>query len=151
MLGIRVYIVPALESPRHQPPPASPKQGRCAAQPAQRPCLGGFGGFRKETGPILAQRPGLGEIRVRKIPAWEKRREGPLRLPAETSEPFSAQKGRSLPRRDVVQAWARFGARKAVILPSKDDAPLIWRNVLAWEDSAALGRKQGQLLHNVPR
>ena len=127
---------------------------------------------------ILAQRLGSGEIRVRKIPAREKRREGPSRLPAGTSEPLSARKGRPLPRRDVVQTWARFGARRAAVLPSKDDAPLIWRNVPAWESSsgwtrkplpsqvhaprmprnvsawegsAALGRKQGQLLHNVPR
>lgn len=62
---------------------------------------------------ILTQRPGSGEMRVRKIPAWESRREGPTRLPAGTSDPFSARKGRSLPRRDLVQAWARFGATQS--------------------------------------
>ena len=31
------------------------------------------------------------------------------------------------------------------LLSSKDDAPLIWRNVPAWEDLAVLGRKKGRL------
>ncbi len=70
---------------------------------------------------ILAQRPNSGEMRVRKIPAWEKRREGTSRLPAGTSEAFSARKGDSLPRRDVVQTRAAFGACRAEILPSGDD------------------------------
>lgn len=122
MFGLRVYIVPALESPRHQAPPASPKQGRCATQPAQHLGLGEFDMLEQRMRAILAQRPGLREKRVRKIPAWEKQRAGQPRLPAKTSEPFSAQKGRSLPRRDVVQTWANFGTHKAGILPSKDDA-----------------------------
>lgn len=82
---------------------------------------------------ILAQRLGSGEIRVRKVPAWESRREGISRLPANTPDPFSARKGDSLPRRDVVQTWARFGARRAEILPSKDDVPGMTHNVPAWE------------------
>ena len=110
-----------------------PKSGRCAACPAQSPGLGGIGAFERRMRAILAQRPGSGEIRVRKVPAWESRREGISRLPAKTSEPFSAQKGNSLPRRDLVQTWARFGARKAAVLPSKDDAPPTLRNVAAWE------------------
>ena len=82
---------------------------------------------------FLPQRPGSGEKRVRKIPAREKRREGPSRLPAKTSEPFSAREGDSLPRRDVVQTRAAFGAWRAEILPSKDDVPGMTHNVPAWE------------------
>ena len=83
---------------------------------------------------IPAQRPGLGEKGLRKIPAWESLREGPSRLPAGTPEAFSARKGGSLPRRDDAQIRAIFDARKAEILPSKDDAPRARRNFAAWED-----------------
>ena len=75
------------------------------------------------------------------VPARESRREGPSRLPAGTPEAFSARKGDSLPRRDVVQTWARFGASRAEILPSKDDVPGMTHNVPAWESSSGWTHK----------
>ena len=127
------HNVSAREDPLPAGTIASPKAGRCGKEAAQRLGLGGFDGFEKKTRLIPAKRPGLGEKRPRKIPARESRREGPSRLPAGTSEPFSARKGGSLPRRDVVQTRASFGARKAEILPSKDDAPKARRNFPAWK------------------
>ena len=84
----------------------SPKAGRCADSRAQRPCLGEIGGFEQRKWLIMAQGPCLGEKQVLKVPAWEKQREGPTRLPAGTSEALTAQKGGSLPRRDPMQIWA---------------------------------------------
>ncbi len=127
--------IPAWESPMPTSKAISPKQGRCAAHPAQRPGLGGFAIPDQRIRAILAQRPGSGEIRVRKVPAWESRREGISRLPAKTSEPFSAQKGNSLPRRDLVAGTGRFCAPEAGILPSGDDVPRMAHVVPPWEDA----------------
>lgn len=84
---------------------------------------------------ILAQRPDLGEKQGHKISAQERRREGPARLPAGTSEAFSAQEGDSLPRRDLAAETGRSCAPEADLLPSGDDAPRMLRNVAAWEDA----------------
>ena len=111
-----------------------PKSGRCAACPAQSPGLGGIGTFEQRIRAFLPQRLCLGEKRWHNIPAWEKRREGPSHLPAGTPEAFSAQKSHSLPRRDLVQIRAAFGAWRADILPSKDDVPGMTHNVPAWEN-----------------
>ena len=99
---------------------------------------------------ILAQRPGSGEKQVRKIPAREKRREGQARLPAGTSEAFSAQEGDSLPRRDVVQAWAAFGACRAEILPSGDDVRVQATQRPGLGGFGGFRKEKARLLHNVP-
>ena len=111
----------------------SPKPGRCAASCAQRPGLGESGELEQRKRPILPQRPCLGEKRARKVPALESRREGPARLPADLSNHVSPQKDDSLQRRDLAQTRADSGAREAVVLQSKDNAPLFLRNVSAWE------------------
>lgn len=105
---LALHIVPAWESLPSNCEPRSPKSGRCAAHPAQRPALGEIGGFERRIRMILAQRPGLGEKRVRNIPAREKLREGPTHLPAQTSETVLVQKGDSLPRRDLAPKRVRF-------------------------------------------
>ena len=128
-------IVPPWENPLPASTIASPNAGRCGKDAAQRLGLGELSGFGQRMRAILPQRPGMGEMALRKISRWERRREGPNRLPAETSDPLPVRKGGSLPRRDDVQIRAIFDARKAEILPSKDDAPLALRNVPAWENS----------------
>ena len=77
-----------------------------------------------------AQDPGLGESARRST-----------RLPAGTSKAFSARKGDSLPRRDLVQIRAAFGACRAEILPSKNDVPGMTHNVPAWESSSGWTHK----------
>ena len=143
-------IVPPWENPLPASTIASPNAGRCGKDAAQRLGLGELSGFGQRMRAILAQRPGLGEMRAHKIPAWERRRGEPSRLPAETSEALSARKGSSLPRRDDVQIRAIFDVRKTEILPSKDDAPLALRNVPAWESLAGSRGKCWRSWRNVP-
>ena len=130
---IRARTVLAREKHRMRTGPISPKPRRWALFAAQRPCSGETPAFLPEKQAIRAQRPCLGEIRWRKIPAWESRREGPTPLPGKTSRPSPARIGRFLPSRDVVQKCGRFRAPAAKTLPSKDDGPLLRRKVLAWE------------------
>lgn len=111
----------------------SPKQGRRSETSAQRLGLGGTPGLQPEKRAIPAQRPCWGEIGARKIPPWERRGEGPPRLPAGTPRPSPARTGEFLPSRDVAQKSGRFRAPTAKFLPSKDDGPILRRNVLAWE------------------
>ena len=111
----------------------SPKQGRRSETSAQRLGLGGTPAFQPEIGAIPAQRPCWGEIGPRKIPPWERRGEGPPRLPAGTPRPSPARSSEFLPSRDVAQKSGRFPAPTAKLLPSKDDGPILRRNVLAWE------------------
>ena len=52
---------------------------------------------------LMAHRPGLGENAWNKNLAWEKGREAPIKLPAETSGHVSPTSHEFLPSRDVVQ------------------------------------------------
>ena len=111
----------------------SPKAGRCVTPLAQLLGLGEFGRFEQRMRSILAQRPSFEEMRARKIAAWEDRREGPSRLPAETQETSSARKGPSLPRRDLAAKRGRFWTPEIEILPSQVNAARKRLNVPAWE------------------
>ena len=132
------HIVPAWESLPSNCEPRSPKAGRCAAHPAQRPDLGEIGGFERRIRTILAQRPGLGEKRVRNVPAREKRREGPGRLPAQTSEPILVQKQRFSPKAGSCADLGRFRG------PQGRSSPKAGR--CAENDAQRLG--SGELLAN---
>ncbi len=98
------------------------------------PRLEEFDRFEMQIRTILAQRLGLGEIRVRNVPAREKRREGSTRLPAETPRPSPARTGEFLPSRDVARKCGRFRAPTARFLPSEDDGQVLRRNVPASEN-----------------
>ncbi len=99
-----------------------PKQGRYATHPAHRPCLGGFAMPEQRMRAILAQRPGLGEMRVRKVPAWERYQKGPTHLPAQTQTTKVGIIPASLPGRDVVQKQGQNSSPSIEFFPSRDGA-----------------------------
>lgn len=71
---------------------------------------------------ILAQRPGLGEMQVHKIPAWVRYQKGPTHLPAQTQTTKVGIIPASLPSRDVVQKQGQNSYPSIEFLPSRDGA-----------------------------
>lgn len=145
----------------------SPKARRCATYLAQRPCLGEIQLPERVNAPDFAQRPGLGENPVHKIPALESSREGRRahlrfrRAPRMTKRAFLSQARTmcTIPpnfmfkRPRFSQAGTLFnvsgttsllgrglGPVVGVFLPNRDDAQRFWYNVLAWETLRVIAR-----------
>ena len=119
----------------------SPKQGRCAAKLARRPCLGESLLLERGIGRISAQRLGSGETRrfgQGRAAAFPQ--VGALALLASSPKPGSCAPV-FLPSRDVVPESAVFGARIRQTLPSQDVAQDERRIVLAWERLSRLPAK----------